>query len=152
MRFEIPAPLLAALRAMQSRRGYADDITQREDAFLLDPGFGPACYITADGRMLRDYREWVEACGPRPEWEPPVREATADEAVSMLVVGAKKTGLAGLLDLIPPRSPTAVICPGCVGERWRMIGGVIVATGQPGRIVCGSCGGRGWIEPPGPGT
>src|SRR5437763_1401518 len=75
VRSVLPAPLRADLRAMQARRGYADDITGREDAFLLDPGLGPACYLTADGRMRRDYREWVEACGPRPEWEPPVREA-----------------------------------------------------------------------------
>jgi hypothetical protein len=146
MRFVLPASVLADLRAMQARRGYADDITEREDAFLLDPGLGPACYLTADGRMLRDYREWVEACGPRPEWEPPVREATADEAVSMLVVGAKKTGVAGLIGLLPPRPPVAAACPRCLGERWWSLG-ADEATGQPKCIVCPSCGGRGWVEP-----
>src|SRR5689334_9808988 len=130
MRFKLSASLLAELRAMQAKRGYSDDVTYREEAFLLDPGLGPACYLTADGRVLLDWREWIEACGPREEWEPPIREATADEAVSALVVGAKKTGVAGLLGLLPPRPLAAADCPRCQGGRWWSFG-VDDRTGSP---------------------
>jgi hypothetical protein len=139
-----PDPLLAQLRAIQSRRGYADDVTEREDAFLLDPGLGLAFYLTSDGRVLVDCREWNEVAwvGPDKAGES-IREATPDEAVSIIVAGAKKTGLTGLLGLIPTHPPAAATCHRCLEERWWPIG-TNPESGRSKAIVCPICSGRGW--------
>src|SRR5215831_11848356 len=60
------------------------EVEDQEDAFLLDPGMGPMTYLTTDGRVLKDYRSW-DGDG--------LREATLDEAIATLVVGAMKTGI-----------------------------------------------------------
>ncbi|QEL14212.1 hypothetical protein PX52LOC_01082 [Limnoglobus roseus] len=136
MRFQIPHTLLAQLRAVQSARGYSDDVTVSEDAFLLDPGFGPASYLTADGRVLLDTREWSGE---------PVREATPDEAVCVIVVGAKKTGIAGLFELLPPRPFGAATCDRCLGNRFWSFG-TDAGTGRAKTIVCPTCAGHGWVD------
>lgn len=103
------------------------------DAFLIDPGMGPMTYLTADGRVLLDFRTWDS------DEVPEVREATEDEAISALVVGAKKTGIPQLLDLIPPSPNNKSECPMCHGTRW--------AEPCPNfgiTIVCVTCSGRGW--------
>jgi hypothetical protein len=130
VRFSIPGAILAKLRTVREDRRIVDDIVEREDAFLLDGGLGPGAYLTADGRILLDFR-WDEG---------PVREATDDEATSYIVVGAKKSGLAELLDLLPPRPPRASTCARCDGQRWIAFG-TVVGTNDPGQVVCWDCSG-----------
>ncbi len=107
------------------------EVEDREDAFLLDPGMGPMAYLTTDGRVLEDHRSW-DGDG--------LREAMLDDAIAALVVGAKKTGIADLLSLVPPCPDDGSRCPRCEGERWD----------KPLRehgleIICGLCRGRGWM-------
>jgi hypothetical protein len=135
MRFTLSAQLVAELRAVQAQRGYTDEVIEQEDAFLLDPGLGPAQYLTADGRVLLDFREWNGS---------PVREATPDEAVSALVIGARKTGVVGLLALLPRCPPDARTCPFCLGTHY------VPAPAGADRVeqrqrMCPHCSGRGWI-------
>jgi hypothetical protein len=140
MRFHLDETILARLRSVQAHRGGHDELAEREDAFLLDRGLGPAIYLTADGRVLLDLTGWDDAA------DPPVREATDDEAISSLVVGSKKTGVTELLELLPPRPAHARSCSRCNGERWMELG-TKAGTSEPGRVVCWDCSGRGWTEP-----
>ena len=111
------------------------EVEDEYDAFLLDPGMGPMIYLTSDGRVLLDFRSWD---GDE------VREATEDEAIGALVVGAKKTGLPKLLDLIPPPPEEGMECPMCHGARWARLHPEWAST-----MVCITCSGRGWIPPTG---
>ena len=110
-----------------------DEVEDKHDAFLLDPGLGPMTYLTADGRVLLDERSFVGDS---------IREATDDEAIAALVVGAKKTGITALLELIPVRPTDTLPCPACNETRW------FVDRGAEGRleIVCFVCRGRGWVD------
>lgn len=132
MKLDLPPDLLAKLRACRERPGWSDAVTARDDAFLLDAGLGPPGYLTADGRVLVDGREWDGSA---------LREAREDEAHQFLVVGARKTGIEELLALLPPAPAESLKCPRCHGTRWANFG--------PGRgLVCWTCHGRGWVLPP----
>jgi hypothetical protein len=102
------------------------EVEDKYDAFLLDPGIGPMTYITSDGRILRDFRTW--------DGEGLQFETSLDGVISALVVGAKKTDIVSLLDLIPPLGNGSE-CSTCRGTRWFQL--------QKGEIVCPKCGGRG---------
>jgi len=127
-RFTVSPSLRAMLEAR--RRDGGDEVERESDAFLLDPGLGPASYLTGDGRVLIDGRDWDGDA---------IREATDDEATTAIVVGAKKTGVAELLALLPPRPSGAVPCATCSGGRWAKVHPSADLT-----IVCPTCGGRGW--------
>jgi hypothetical protein len=134
MRFAIPQNTLARLRTESRMRTTHDEVTAAHDAYLLDPGMGPAAYLTTDGRVLIDGRHWDET---------DVREATDDEAIAAIVVGAKKTGINELIDLLPSPPQQSTACELCGGSRW-ITAGKDVLTGEPGRIICYECSGRGW--------
>ncbi|MCG8352936.1 MAG: hypothetical protein MI924_34660 [Chloroflexales bacterium] len=102
------------------------EVEDEYDAFLLDPGMGPMTYITTDGRILNDYRTW--------DGEGIQFETSLDRVVASLVVGAEKTGVASLLNLIPALE-NGVPCTTCNGTRWFKL--------QNGEIVCPTCSGRG---------
>jgi len=112
-----------------------EEVENEHDAFLLEPGMGPMLYLTADGRVLTDGRSWDGA---------PLRAATDSEAIAALVIGADKTGVRELLELLPPCPSDGVQCPMCAGRRR--------ATPIPGMegppIICLLCGGRGWAVRP----
>lgn len=133
MRFDLSSSLLARLREVQEQRGNADELTEREDAFLLDPGLGPAAYLSSDGRVIVDPQDWDGG---------PVYEANDDEAITALVAGAKKMGVAELLTLIPTRPENAQICPLCDGARWYVFG--TDANEKQVELICPICCGRGW--------
>lgn len=132
VRFELSAPLLAALRARQATLIDQPDEQVRRygEAFLLYPGLGPEIYLLADGRVILDERAFFGT---------EVHEASADEAVAAIVVGAEKTGIAGLLELIPSAPSDAVRCRRCAGSRWWGIGLHGIA-----KVICPGCLGRGW--------
>lgn len=106
------------------------EVEEEYDAFLLDPGMGPMTYLTADGRILSDYRTW--------DGEGIQFETALERAVPALVVGAKKTGIQSLLELIPSL-PNSAICNTCHGSRWFRFG--------TGEIVCPICSGFGHCMP-----
>lgn len=100
------------------------------DAFLLDPGMGPMTYLLSDGRVLRDDRTWGGGgIAIEESW---------DAAISAIVCGAHKSGIADLLSLIP-RIPDGSPCPTCEGTRWAVIPPDV-------RIVCPLCHGRGEVD------
>jgi hypothetical protein len=138
MRFEIPAAVLERLRARRGARSEVDDIEEQQDAFLLDPGLGPAMYLTSDGRVLVDDPEgfWGSQAG--------LYEASDDLACGALVAGAKKTGVAELLSLLPARPPAGLTCERCGGSRRMPLRDV---SGNDFSIVCPTCSGRGWTTP-----
>jgi len=106
------------------------EVEGKYDAFLLDPGMGPMTYITSDGRILRDSRTW--------DGQGIQFETSVDGVIPALVIGAKKTGIISLLDLIPPLEDGAQ-CSTCQGTRWFKI--------QKGEVVCPICHGRGECRP-----
>jgi hypothetical protein len=107
-----------------------DEVEAEHDAFLLEPGMGPMLYLTAEGRVLTDGRSWDGEA---------LREATEDEAIAALVIGADKTGITELLSLLPDRPSDGHVCPMCIGKHQ--------APPLPGgpMIICLVCGGRGWV-------
>ncbi len=109
------------------------EVEDKYDAFLLDPGMGPMTYLTADGRILSDYRIW--------DGEGIQFETTLERAVPALVVGAKNTGIQSLLELIPSL-PNSTICNTCHGSRWFRFG-----TRETREIVCPTCSGLGQCMP-----
>lgn len=135
MRFTIPLPLLATLRKHREDDGYFDDLMQREDAFLLDPGMGPVVYLTAEGRVIMNVSFWEEGEA--------IREATDEEAISYLVIGALKSGVMGLLDLIPPQPADGMLCSECQGRRWHDLP---PAPSHPPWWLCQTCWGKGFTK------
>ena len=122
---KIAAQFVSGMNTLQN------EVENEHDAFLLDPGMGPMIYLTADGRILFDERSWDGA---------PLREAQSDEVVGALVIGAKKTGIVGLLDLLPVRPVGGLQCPQCQGSRWERLVPAL-------EIVRPLCGGLGWATP-----
>lgn len=134
MRFAIPPELLRKLRdrfATRQRR----DIELNEDAFLLFPGMGPALYLTSDGRVLKDRRDWDESL--------PIEEGSDDDAVAALVIGAEDLDLPELLELIPAPLPSAQSCTRCGGSRWFTFKDHF---GKTARVICPDCAGRGYTQ------
>ena len=136
MRFEIPADTLRLLRSWQAkrraeRRGPESDIEAMGEAFLLDPGFGPMTYLMADGRVMMDHFGYDDERG--------IEEATENDAIIGLVGGARKTGIAELLDLIPRAPSVGFPCPDCDGSRQD----TLAATAGM-NVICATCSGRGW--------
>lgn len=116
---------------VQNMDNWQEEIEVAHDAFLLDPGMGPMVYLTSDGRILADSRGWDGDA---------LVELTGSDANAALVVGASKTGIAGLLNLIPPRPADGIVCPNCNGTR----------TAEPVKgfgleFACNTCGSSGWI-------
>ncbi|XXX81274.1 hypothetical protein WMF30_21170 [Sorangium sp. So ce134] len=122
----------AARQYVAAMNSWQDEVEDKYDAFLLDPGMGPMAYLTSDGRVLEDLRGWdgdevVEVGGWR--------------AHSALVVGARNTGIVELLELIPQPPPGSSVCSKCNGKR--------VAEPVPGfgiEFPCNECDARGWID------
>lgn len=135
MIFVLPPSLLEELRNREPRRSWRDPVADELGAFLLDPGLGPAAYLTPDGRVLIDEGGIWGGDG--------VRKATDDEAIAAIVAGAKKRDLPQLLEVLPQQPENARSCETCSGTRWVTFGRN-VTTGQPGTIVCIACRGRGW--------
>lgn len=133
MRFSVSPALIEQLRRVHQERGWRDEVITSHDSFLLDPGLGPAYYLTADGRVLVDGSGWDGT---------PLREADDDEATAAVVVGAKKTGVRELLALLPERPSGAANCEKCGGARWMSLGQDV--SGQPVSVICVECRGRGW--------
>jgi hypothetical protein len=134
MRFVLSDALIGRLRDAQDGRGYSDQITEGEDAFLLDPGLGPPTYLTYDGRVLLDMESWDDT---------PVREALDHEAIPALIVGARKMGVPELLSLLPQPPSDAVPCPRCHGERYA---NARTEAQPPIMLICPVCSGLGWTR------
>jgi hypothetical protein len=132
VRFGIPHALLAELHAWRSKRAVHDEVETKHEAFCLDGGIGPGWYLTSDGVVLRDGSAWDDE---------PLREATDAEAWQAIVIGAKKTGVVRLLDLLPARPAGACPCSCCHGDRYVAVAAV---HEESLRIVCRGCNGLGW--------
>ncbi|WP_437328905.1 hypothetical protein [Sorangium sp. So ce381] len=123
---QVAGRYVAAMNAWQR------EVEDKYDAFLLDPGMGPMTYLTSDGRVLEDLRGWD---GDE------IVEVGGLHAHSALIVGARKTGIAELLELIPKPPPGSSACSKCNGKR--------VAEPAPGfgiELPCDACDARGWID------
>ncbi len=116
-------------------RSLQDEIEEEYDAFLLDPGMGPMCYLTSKGQVLMDGRSWDDTG---------IRFAEEDEAIAVLVVGAEKMDAPYLLTLIPEAPPHAQTCPWCDGERRA----ALYPDMEPNKFIfiCMICHGRGWAD------
>jgi hypothetical protein len=127
--FDLPDPLLRALEERRAQARWRDPIEWEYDAFLLDPGLGPATYLTADGRILWNDDGWDV-------------QATRHEVYAGLRAGAGKTGIAALLSLLPARPDDADSCARCEGTgRWaelRSVSGAVIS------VCCPDCGALGW--------
>lgn len=132
MRFQIPNDLLVHLRARRANRD-PDAIEAEHDAFLLFPGMGCPLYLTTDGRILKDGREWEGT---------EVREGDDNDAVAALVIGAENWNMRDLLKLLPPPPESSAACTLCGGSRWWHFKDYF---GKPSKILCSTCGGRGWL-------
>ena len=123
------SPLDLARQYCDGMNASQDQVEAQYDAFLIDPGMGPMTYLTADGRIIFDNRTWDDG---------DLTFATSlNEAAAALVVGARKTGIVELIDLIPSL-PDALPCPKCQGKRWAK-----PFASFEHDIVCILCHGRG---------
>ncbi|MCA9607997.1 MAG: hypothetical protein KC619_20450 [Myxococcales bacterium] len=118
----VSAPLgcldAAAFLVLRERQR-PDDITERFDAVVLDPGMGAPAYLTRDGRVVIDDRDGWGVRGTRREvW-------------IAIAAGTQKTGVLALYDLLPRRPTGAEPCHACAGAR---------AAG----VICHDCAGLGW--------
>lgn len=134
MRYVLRQEVLDKLLERKPGGVCAAGVLAEYNALILTLGMGPAVYLTLDGRVLIDERWW---------FGDDVREATEDEAISGIVVGAKVTGIQELLELVPPRPPEADACGQCSGARWWTLP-VKDVHGNTCEIVCSACWGRGW--------
>ena len=132
MRLSLPESLLRQLRRSPMATQAPSPLGEYGEAFLLDLGLGPICYLTAAGQVVIDFSDWDD--------RPGLRVADEDDTVRYLVVGARKTGINDLVLLLPPRPPDGSVCPRCQGGRW-----CTLPTQPPAEIVCISCSGRGWL-------
>jgi hypothetical protein len=132
MHLEIPESILVALREHQATHGWVDDVTVDQDAFMLFGGMGAPLYLSSSGRFFT---------GPEEDETFLFREATDDEAVACLVIGAKLTGITELLTLVPSKPANAMTCVLCMGSRWHPIRSV---HGDWPIVLCPQCSGRGW--------
>jgi hypothetical protein len=130
--FDLPPELVVELRQVEASREYRDGIMGKYGAFLLDPGLGPATYLLPDGRVLWSDCDWGV-------------EGTQADVYMAIVVGAYKTGVRRLLDLLPPRPLDASDCQECDGTGWFSFHGQLVdVNGSPFSVVCMTCAGLGW--------
>jgi len=129
--FAVSPSLFSQLEAARTSAGREPDkVEQRLEGFILDPGLGPPAYLAGDGRIVWDgWYEWSKTA-------PTQRDADAS-----LVVGAKKTGVAVLLELLPARPDDEEGCLACGGTGWTDMPS---ATRERFQIVCAVCGGLGW--------
>jgi hypothetical protein len=134
MRVVLPCSVVSALREHQARSGWVDEVTQSQDAFVLFGGMGSPLYVTSRGLFLVGADEGDSFL---------YREATEDEAVSALVIGAARTGVVGLLALAPEVPTHANECSFCGGSRWHPIKSV---EGEWPIVICPQCYGRGWVS------
>ena len=110
-----------------------DEVEREHDAVMLHGGLGACGYLALDGRILIGPDEFGD--------EPVVREAKDDdEAIAILVIGAKVTGIDELFELVPAAPADAMICPVCSGSRWWQVPG----GAADARIICPLCRGRAW--------
>lgn len=123
----------AAADYVEAMDTWQDEVERQYDAFLLDPGMGPMTYLTADGRVLFDMRGW--------DGDSVVEATTAYEVNAALIVGAKKTGIVELLDLIPKAPPGSRTCPRCDGTRMAPL----APQAPPPEFPCRQCDARGWV-------
>ena len=89
-------------------------------------------YLTSDGRIVEDSRG-RDGDG--------VTELDGYGANAALVTGARKTGIAELVNLIEPAPPDAKVCEKCRGSR--------MAEPVPGcghEFPCEACGCLGWVK------
>jgi hypothetical protein len=128
MRFLLSSSLLEELQTWRASRPL-DRVEREHDAFCLDPGLGPAFFLTADGRVLVDGTSWDDT---------PIREASEAEAFASIVVGARKMGIGKLLDLLPRRPDGSPTCARCNGTRYASLGPDVPP------FVCPHCHGLGW--------
>jgi hypothetical protein len=132
--FEPSTQLVAALREQRRVRG-TDDMMQTYDAFMLDPGLGPAVYLSSDGRIVWDDDGWGVP-------------GTRADAFASILAGVKKTGIAELLALLPPRTTEAIDCPHCAATGWFDAHGQLKdVNGRLFSVVCMKCAGLGWTDP-----
>jgi hypothetical protein len=142
MRLQLSPDLLQMLRSKRASLP-TDDLLIKYDAFMLDPGLGPTFILAADGRVLVDGSCWDGS---------PVREASDEEAIQAIVVGAKKSGIPQLLTLLPTRPSDAQECARCCGKRFAPIVEHHPPDARVPTIVCPACSGLGWranSAPPG---
>jgi hypothetical protein len=135
IRFQIPESLLPRLRQLQSESVYPDDVMKSEDAVVMMSGFGPAMYLTMDGRVI--VHHYMDD-------EPPREASDKKEAYSAIVIGAKLRKTSELLSLLPARTVGAKDCQSCGGNGWLALGES--TKGEAVTIVCHGCGGLGWSD------
>jgi len=129
--FQPNAALVSELQRYRELHG-ADDVTRAYDAFLLDPGLGPAVYLSADGRIIWDDDFWGVT-------------ATRGEALASVLAGVKKTRIDALMSLLPQRPSDASDRSNCGASGWFDAHGQLQDIhGQRFSVVCMTCAGLGW--------
>lgn len=116
--FDLTPEIIAALNNWKRQRGFSDSSEEEHHAYLLDPGLGPATYLTADGRVL-----WLDD-----GWDVKATRAAVYVAIR---VGAAKTKVPQLLSLLPKAPPDAAPCGECDGTGLYSAHGALKAGRLP---------------------
>jgi hypothetical protein len=102
-------------------------------AVCMKAGMGQAAFLGLDGRV------WAENYG-----EGAVSEVLTDarDIASVIVRWSGNIGLSELMDLLPARPTSAVVCGACGGSRWLPASIGVHDDGRP--LCCLRCYGLGW--------
>ncbi|MGC4090302.1 MAG: hypothetical protein QM756_20975 [Polyangiaceae bacterium] len=132
--FQPDAALVSELQNYRQAH-LVDDVMRNYDAVLLDPGLGPAVYLSLDGRIVWDDDGWGVT-------------ATRGEALAAILAGVMKTRIVALLRLLPSRPTGALDCSQCGATgRFDFNGQLQNIHGERSSVVCMTCCGLGWIAP-----
>jgi hypothetical protein len=132
--FEPNAALVSELHDYRGTHG-VDDVMKTYDAFLLDPGLGPAVYLSMEGRIIWDDDGWGVT-------------ATRAEALASILAGVKKTHISALRTLLPSRTTDSCDCSNCGATGWFDAHGRLQDIhGRRFSVVCMTCAGLGWTAP-----
>ena len=127
---EIPDALLKKLAPLQKRDAKTDPLCRSETAIRIFSDLGAPAYLTLSGDVFQD--NGFESS------EPFLCYASEEMVGAYLLVGAWRSKLPELTELLPPAPEGTEPCPDCDGAKpWN-------ASCGERPVWCRRCGARGW--------
>jgi hypothetical protein len=128
---QIPEEVLKKLAPLQKRESRTDALCRTENAIEIFSGVGAPAYLSLDGDIFQN--DGFESC------EVALRYASEEMIGAYLLVGAWRTKIPELMELLPPAPEGTEVCPECEGIKpWDP-----ELDQRP--VWCRRCAARGWV-------